>query len=209
MPPPLPWILSWLVSRRSPASVDLVGATPLLGKRPLEEFHHLRWLRPLRMKSPAGCWRSRPFGQSWPLWPNTVVIPGTSAGRWFCPWPTQIVIPTTLAPETGKVSLVSMGFGGFYSSPKLTRVRRSPRILRPSRRSSVLRLSLAKCHRPSRDVLVPGLNRLATASSPLADVRLLGTCSLRVWTHAATGLKRCNVTSHRLDFYSHHNNFLL
>jgi hypothetical protein len=32
-----------------------------------------------------------------------------SAGRWFCPWPTQIVIPTTLAPETGEVSWVSMG----------------------------------------------------------------------------------------------------
>jgi hypothetical protein len=32
-----------------------------------------------------------------------------SAGRWLCPWPTRIVIPTTLAPESGKVSWVSMG----------------------------------------------------------------------------------------------------
>jgi hypothetical protein len=32
-----------------------------------------------------------------------------SANRWLYPWPTQIVIPTTLAPETGEVSWVSMG----------------------------------------------------------------------------------------------------
>jgi hypothetical protein len=86
---------AWLASRRSPASIDLVGATPLLAKRPLEEFHHLCRLWPPQMKSLAGCWCSWPFDRSRPLWPNAVVIPGTSAGRWFCPWPTQIVIPTT------------------------------------------------------------------------------------------------------------------
>jgi hypothetical protein len=32
-----------------------------------------------------------------------------SAGRRLCPWPTLEVIPTTLAPETGEVSWVSMG----------------------------------------------------------------------------------------------------
>jgi hypothetical protein len=100
---------AWLASRWSPASVDLVGATPLLAKRPLEEFCLIRRLGPLRMKSPAGCWRSRPFVRSRPLRPNAVVIPGTSADRWLCPWPTQIVIPTTLAPETGEVSWVSVG----------------------------------------------------------------------------------------------------
>jgi hypothetical protein len=36
-------------------------------------------------------------------------IPGTSVGRRLCPWPTLEVIPTTLAPETGEVSWVSMG----------------------------------------------------------------------------------------------------
>jgi hypothetical protein len=72
-------------------------------------FRRLRRLRPLMMKMPAGCWRSRPFGRSRPIQPDVVVIPGTPVGRWFCPWPTQIVIPTTLAPETGKVSWVSMG----------------------------------------------------------------------------------------------------
>jgi hypothetical protein len=100
---------AWLASRLSPASVDLVGATLLLVKRQLEEFCRLCRLGLLMMRSSAGCWRSRPFGRSRPLWPNTVVIPGTSAGRWLCPWPTQIVIPTTLAPETGEVSWVSMG----------------------------------------------------------------------------------------------------
>jgi hypothetical protein len=72
-------------------------------------FRRLRRLGPPRVKLPVGCWHSRPFGRSRPLWPNAVVIPGTSAGRWLCPWPTQIVIPTTLAPDTGEVSWVSMG----------------------------------------------------------------------------------------------------
>jgi hypothetical protein len=45
----------------------------------------------------AGCWRSRPFDQSQPCWPNIVLIPGTPVGRAFCHWPTQVVIPTTAA----------------------------------------------------------------------------------------------------------------
>jgi hypothetical protein len=52
---------AWLASRLSPASVDLVGAMPLLVKWPLEEFRRLRWLWLPAVKSPVGCWRSRPF----------------------------------------------------------------------------------------------------------------------------------------------------
>jgi hypothetical protein len=76
---------AWLASRWSPASVDLVGATLLLVKRPLEEFCRLRRLGSLMMKSPAGSWRSQPFGRSRPLRPNVAVIPGMSADRWLCP----------------------------------------------------------------------------------------------------------------------------
>jgi hypothetical protein len=98
-----------LASRLSLTFVDLVGARPLLAKRPLEEFRRLRRLRLSSVKSPAGCWHSRPFRWSRPLWLSAVEIPGMSAGRWLCPWPTLVVIPTTLAPETGEVSWVSMG----------------------------------------------------------------------------------------------------
>jgi hypothetical protein len=93
---------AWLASCWSPASVDLVEAMPLLIKCPLEGFCHLRRLGPPMMKMLAGCWHSRPPR------PDVVVISRMSAGRWLCPWPTQIVIPTTLAPETGEVSWVSM-----------------------------------------------------------------------------------------------------
>jgi hypothetical protein len=100
---------AWLASRLSPASVNLVGARLLLAKQPLEEFRRLRRLGLPAAELPAGCWRSRTFDRSWPFWPSAVEIPGTSAGRGFCPWPTRIVIPTTLAPETSEVSWVSMG----------------------------------------------------------------------------------------------------
>jgi hypothetical protein len=53
---------AWLASRWSSASVDLVRATLLLIKHPLEGFRHLCRLGPSMMKSPAGYWRSRPFG---------------------------------------------------------------------------------------------------------------------------------------------------
>jgi hypothetical protein len=86
---------AWLASRLSPASVDLVGARPILAKRPLEEFCRLRRLGLSSVKSPAGCWRSRPFRWSRPLWLSAVEIPRTSASRWICPWHTQVVIPTT------------------------------------------------------------------------------------------------------------------
>jgi hypothetical protein len=36
-------------------------------------------------------------------------ILGTPAGKELGPWHAPLVIPTTLAPETGKVSWVSMG----------------------------------------------------------------------------------------------------
>jgi hypothetical protein len=78
-------------------------------KASFEGFRRLRRLRPLMMKMPADCWRSRPFGRSRPIQPDVAVIPGTPVGRWLCPWPTQIVIPMTLAPKTGEVSWSSMG----------------------------------------------------------------------------------------------------
>jgi hypothetical protein len=46
---------AWLASCLSPASVDLVGARPLLAKRPLEEFHHLHRLGLSSVRSLAGC----------------------------------------------------------------------------------------------------------------------------------------------------------
>jgi hypothetical protein len=61
------------------------------------------------VKSPAGCWRSRPFGLNRSFWLNAVEIPGTSAGGGLCPWPTLVVIPMKLALETGKVLWVGMG----------------------------------------------------------------------------------------------------
>jgi hypothetical protein len=90
---------------------SLVGAWLLLAKQPLEEFCHLRWLWLTSVKLPAGCWRSRPSRWSRPLCLSAVEVPGTSSGKWLCPWPTLEVIPTTLAPETGEVSWVSMGLG--------------------------------------------------------------------------------------------------
>jgi hypothetical protein len=99
----------WLASCLSPTSVDLVGARLLLAKQPLEEFRCLRRLWLSSVKSPAGCWRSRPFKWIRPFWLNIVEIPGTLVDRWLCPWPTLVVIPMTLAPKTGEVSWVSMG----------------------------------------------------------------------------------------------------
>jgi hypothetical protein len=61
------------------------------------------------VESPAGCWRSRSFGQSRSSLLSAVEIPRTPAGRQHCPWHTLEVIPTTLAPETGEVSWVGMG----------------------------------------------------------------------------------------------------
>jgi hypothetical protein len=166
---------AWLASRWSLASVDLVGAMLLFIKHLLEGFRHLHQLGPLMMKMPASCWRSRPFSQSRPLWPDVMVIPSISVGRWLCPWPTQIVIPTTLAPKLAKSHGLAWGFGGFYSSPKLTGIHRSPRISCPAWRSSFLRPSLRELCQPSRDVPAPGLNWLRAVSQPLAGAWLLGT----------------------------------
>jgi hypothetical protein len=107
MLPTMPRILSWRRVlpvgwwRPSVAGVTLVSylcrscrGRAALGKASVGGFHRLRRLGPLMMKSPSGCWCSRPFGRSRPLWPNVAVIPGTSAGRWLYPWPTQLFIPT-------------------------------------------------------------------------------------------------------------------
>jgi hypothetical protein len=193
---------AWLASRRSPASVDFVGATPLLAKRPLEEFCLLRRLGALRMKSPTSCWHSRPFGRSQPLWPNTVVIPGTSAGRWLCPWPTQIVIPMTLAPKTGEVSWVSVGL---QRAVFLAEVNSHPsKSQDPSSSSEVVDLEV-NCRGVSLAIsgragsrTEPAGGFLMAASRRLAP-RVLD--HLVVWTHAATDLKRRSVTSHHLDLF--------
>jgi hypothetical protein len=73
------WV--WLASCPSFASVDLVEARPLLAKRQLKESCRLRWLWLSSVESPAGCWRSWPFGQSRSSWLDAVEIPGTPAGR--------------------------------------------------------------------------------------------------------------------------------
>jgi hypothetical protein len=179
----------WLASRLSPASIDLVGATPHLVKRLLEEFRRLRRLGSLRVKSPAGCWRSQSFGQSWPLWPNAMVIPGTSTDRWLYPWPTQIVIPTTLASETGEVSWVSMGLRRVIFLAKV--------ILHPSKSQDlssgwevvVLEVKSWRTlpailgRTGSRTELALGCS--AAASRCLAPRNLN---HFEVWSHAATGL---------------------
>jgi hypothetical protein len=89
MPPPLPQILLWrkvlpVGSWRS----SVAGVTPAsflcrscrghaaFGKAFVRGIRRLHRLGPLRMKSLAGCWRSRPFDGRWPPWPNVVVIPG-------------------------------------------------------------------------------------------------------------------------------------
>jgi hypothetical protein len=78
-----------------------------------------------------------------------------SAGRWLCPWPTLVVIPTTLAPETGKVSWVSMG---------LRRV-----------------LFLAEVDtRPSKSQDPPSVSEvIASESKPRRSVGHLGMCRLQ------------------------------
>jgi hypothetical protein len=62
----------WLASGLSPTSVNLVGARLLLAKQLLEEFHRLHQLGLPAVESPAGCWRSRPFGRSRPFWLSAV-----------------------------------------------------------------------------------------------------------------------------------------
>jgi hypothetical protein len=105
--------------------------------------------------------------------------------------------PMTLAPETGEVSWDIWGFSGFYSSPKLTRIRRSPRVSSPAGKLSILRSCLVEFGRPSRDMPALGPNRLGAAPQPSAGVQLLR-------THASQSLDLCChrpvcriVTSHR------------
>jgi hypothetical protein len=171
---------AWLASRLSPAYVDLVGAVLLLVMQPLEKFRRLCRLGLPAVKSPAGCWRSRPFGRSQPLWPNVVEIPRTSAGRWLCPWPTRIVIPTTLAPETGEVSMVSMGLRRVLFLAEVDTL--PSKSQDPSSGSEVV-VSETKPQGVSPAVSGRAGSRTEPAggcSWPLAGVRLLGTCSLGV-----------------------------
>jgi hypothetical protein len=166
---------AWQASRWSLAFVDLVGATPLLVKCPLEEFHRLRQLEALMMKMLAGCWRSRAFGRSRPLWPNVAVIHGTSAGRWLCPWPTQIVIPTILAPKTGEVSWVSMGLRWVLF---LTEVDSHPSKSQDLSSGPKAAIPEVKSWRtlPAVSGRIGSIpNRLWAAPQPLASAWLLGT----------------------------------
>jgi hypothetical protein len=102
-------VWTWLTSCPSFVSVDLVRARPLSTKQSLEESCLLARLWLSSAESPAGCWRSQPFGQSRSSCPSAVEILGTPADRQRCPWHTPEVIPMTLAPKTGEVSWVSMG----------------------------------------------------------------------------------------------------
>jgi hypothetical protein len=116
-------VWTWLASCLSLASVNLVGARPLSVKQPLEGSCRLCRLWLSSVESPAGYWCSQPFGQSHSSGLSTMEILGTPADRQRCPWPTVEVIPTTLAPETGEVSWVSMGL---WRVPFLTEVSTLP-----------------------------------------------------------------------------------
>jgi hypothetical protein len=60
---------AWLASHWSLASIDLVGATLLLIKCPLEGFRHLCWLGPPVMKMPA-------------LWLKSASLAGCRSDPW-------------------------------------------------------------------------------------------------------------------------------
>jgi hypothetical protein len=67
-------------------SVAPVGAVLLSARRPLGSFVFIARLRSSTVESPAGCWRSRPFGQSRSSRVEAVGAPGTPAGMLPGPW---------------------------------------------------------------------------------------------------------------------------
>jgi hypothetical protein len=112
-----------------------------------------------------------------------------SASRQCCPWPTLEVIPTTLAPETGKVSWVSMGL---RRVPFLTEVSMLPSKSQDSSSSlEVVDLEVKFCGAQS-DISGRAISRVGLALGySTAASRLLATRNLSHfgnWTHAATGL---------------------
>jgi hypothetical protein len=112
-----------------------------------------------------------------------------SAGRWLCPWPTQTVIPTTLAPETGEVSWVSMGLRRVLFLAEVDTL--PSKSQDPSSGSEVVILEV-KPGSASPAVsgrtgsrAKPALGCSTAASRRLAPRNLN---HFEVWTHAAIGL---------------------
>jgi hypothetical protein len=68
------------------ASVAPVGANLLLARQPLGSFVLIARLQFSTVESPAGCWRSRPFGRSRSSHADAVETPGTPAGILPGPW---------------------------------------------------------------------------------------------------------------------------
>jgi hypothetical protein len=62
------------------AFVAPVGANLLLARQSLGSFVLIDRLQFSLVESPAGCWRSRPFGRSRPSCADAVETPGTPAG---------------------------------------------------------------------------------------------------------------------------------
>jgi hypothetical protein len=62
------------------ASVAPVGAVLLSARQPLGSFVFIARLQFSSVESPAGCWRSRPFGRSRSSHAEAVGTPGTPAG---------------------------------------------------------------------------------------------------------------------------------
>jgi hypothetical protein len=68
------------------ASAAPVGANLLLAKKPLGSFVFIARLQFSLVESPAGCWRSRPFGWSRSSYAEAVGTPGMPAGILPGPW---------------------------------------------------------------------------------------------------------------------------
>jgi hypothetical protein len=68
------------------APVAPVGAILLSAKQPLGSFVFIARLQFSLVESPAGCWRSRPFGRSRSSYAEAVGTPGTPADILPGPW---------------------------------------------------------------------------------------------------------------------------
>jgi hypothetical protein len=68
------------------ASAAPVGAILLSAKQPLGTFVFIAWLQFSSVESPAGCWRSWPFGRSRSSYAEAVRTPGMPADIFPGPW---------------------------------------------------------------------------------------------------------------------------